>query len=159
MSRGDFQSSRPGPSVEDGAVDAALNREELSVVKDVLFDAPLPLYRVSIQRSKVDGADKPRRTGASVPGYNSLPSLLLCQIAYRLLPRFSNMFSLSSCEVLVLPGDPAFASFTPPSKDLLPVSARSKTLNDCSAKGASSPSSSTFADDFRRAKAFGNLGM
>ena len=159
MSRGDFQSSRPGLSVEDGAVDAALNREELSVVKDVLFDAPLPLHRVSIRRSNVDRANKSRRTGASMSGYISLSSPRVCQIAYRLFPMFSNMFSVSSCEVLVLPGDPALASFTPPSKDLLPVSARSKTLNDCSAKGVSTPSSSTFADDFRRAKALGNLGM
>jgi hypothetical protein len=68
------------------------------------------------------------------------------------------MFSVSNCEFLILPGDPALASFTPPSKDLLPVSARSKTLNDFSATGASR-SSSTLADDFRRAKAFGNLGM
>lgn len=36
-------------SVEDGAVEAALRREELSVVDAVFeFEAPLPLYTVSI---------------------------------------------------------------------------------------------------------------
>src|SRR5258708_17605751 len=47
--------------------------------------------------------------------------------AYRLFPRFSNIFSVSSCEVLGLPGDPALASFAPPSKDLLALTPRSKT--------------------------------
>jgi hypothetical protein len=68
------------------------------------------------------------------------------------------MLSVSSCEVLGLPGDPALASFTPPSKDLLADSPRSKTLNEGS--GTSGPTfSNTFAEDFRRAKALGNLGM
>jgi hypothetical protein len=81
--------------------------------------------------------------------------------AYRLFPIFSNMFSVSNCEVLgLLIGDPALASFTPPSNDLLAVSPLSKTLKECSTTGTSGPTSSnTFADDFRRANAFGNLGM
>jgi hypothetical protein len=43
FSCGDFHSSW-WRSIDDGAVDAALNREELSVVEAVfVFDAPLPL--------------------------------------------------------------------------------------------------------------------
>lgn len=46
LSWGDRQSSRPGISVDDGAVDAALKRDELSVVDAVLvFEAPLPLHK------------------------------------------------------------------------------------------------------------------
>lgn len=49
ISLGDRPSSRPEMSVDDGAVDAALRREELSVVDAVLvFDAPLPLKEVSM---------------------------------------------------------------------------------------------------------------
>lgn len=44
LSCGVLQSSWPGVSIDEGAVDAALNREELSVVDAVfVFDAPLPL--------------------------------------------------------------------------------------------------------------------
>jgi hypothetical protein len=40
---------KPGDPVDDGAVDAALNREELSVVDMVLvLEAPLPLQMVSL---------------------------------------------------------------------------------------------------------------
>lgn len=46
----DFQSSRCGRSVDEGAVEAALSRDELSVVDAVfVFDAPLPLYQVSLR--------------------------------------------------------------------------------------------------------------
>lgn len=44
LSRYDLWSSRPGRSVEEAAVDAALRREELSVVDAVLeLDPPLAL--------------------------------------------------------------------------------------------------------------------
>lgn len=40
---------KPGDPVDEGAVDAALNREELSVVDIVLvLEAPLPLQMVSL---------------------------------------------------------------------------------------------------------------
>jgi hypothetical protein len=46
----DLESSRCAKSVDDGAVEAALNRDELSVVDAVfVFEAPLPLYNVSIR--------------------------------------------------------------------------------------------------------------
>lgn len=45
LSCGDFHSSRRGRSVDEGVVDAALNRDELSVVEMVLvFEAPLSLH-------------------------------------------------------------------------------------------------------------------
>lgn len=121
LSCGDLQSSRPCISADEGAVEAALSREELSVVEEVfVLEAPLP----------------------------------------RLLPIFTNILSSSKC------GNGFFASgavatfpnFTPPSKELLPVPGRSKTLNECSA-GASATSSNTFVDDFRRPNPFGNLGI
>jgi hypothetical protein len=44
LSCGDLQSSRPCVSADEAAVDAALNREELSVVEAVfVLEAPLPL--------------------------------------------------------------------------------------------------------------------
>lgn len=47
LSCGVLQSSWPGVSIDEGAVDAALNREELSVVDAVfVFDAPLPRLTV-----------------------------------------------------------------------------------------------------------------
>ena len=49
LSCGERHSSRPGISVEDGAVDAALKRDELSVVDAVfVLEAPLPLHKVSL---------------------------------------------------------------------------------------------------------------
>lgn len=78
---------------------------------------------------------------------------------YRLLvDRSSNMFSSTLWEVLGLPTGIVLASFTPPSNDLLPPSARSNTLKDCSTTGDSWTSSKAFAD-FRRPKPFGSLGM
>lgn len=48
LSWGDRHSSRPDTSVDDGAVDAALNLDELSVVDIVfVFDAPLPLHEIN----------------------------------------------------------------------------------------------------------------
>jgi hypothetical protein len=53
MSR-DLHSSPLGTSVDDGAVEVALNREELSVVDAVLvLEAPLPLGTVSIRLTKL----------------------------------------------------------------------------------------------------------
>lgn len=52
LSCGDRQSSCVEFSIDDGAVDAALNREELSVVEaEFVFEAPLPLYNVSTSRT------------------------------------------------------------------------------------------------------------
>jgi hypothetical protein len=49
FSCGVFQSSPFDASVDDGAVDAALRRDELSVVDAVfVLEAPLPLYTVSL---------------------------------------------------------------------------------------------------------------
>ena len=49
LSCGDLHSSRLGVSVEEGAVEVALNRDELSVVDTVfVFEAPLPLFSVSV---------------------------------------------------------------------------------------------------------------
>lgn len=46
LSCGDLHSSRPCISADEGAVDAALNREELSVVDAVfVLEAPLPLSK------------------------------------------------------------------------------------------------------------------
>ena len=51
----DRHSSRPEISVDEGVVDAALNREELSVVDAVLvLEAPLPLHKVSIRGPNTD---------------------------------------------------------------------------------------------------------
>lgn len=60
LSWADRNSSRPEISVDEGAVDAALNREESSVVDAVfVLEAPLPLHKVSIRyasknRIKID---------------------------------------------------------------------------------------------------------
>lgn len=43
LSWGDLKSSRRGMSVDDGAVDAALNREDVSVESVFVLEAPLPL--------------------------------------------------------------------------------------------------------------------
>lgn len=52
------------------------------------------------------------------------------------------------------------ASLTPPSKDLLAGSERSKTRKEDSEGGGESwASSRALAADFRRAKALGNMGM
>jgi len=54
LSCGERHSSRPGLSVEDGAVEAALKRDELSVVDAVfVLEAPLPLHKVSLQETQV----------------------------------------------------------------------------------------------------------
>lgn len=75
----------------------------------------------------------------------------------------SNIFSSWVWDVLGLSKGPspdiAFFIFIPPSKDLLPPSGRSNTLNECSTAGTSGTSSKTFAVDFRRPKPLGNLGI
>jgi len=101
-------------AVEDGAVEAALRRDELSVVDAVLlFDAPLPLRTVS----------------------SLLPDLTMWVPDRFPFTMPSNMFP-SLCDVLGLAADgggrwvlAAFDNFTPPSNDLLLPSGLSNTLN------------------------------
>jgi hypothetical protein len=71
FSFGDFHSSPLGASVDDGAVDAALRREELSVVDAVfVFEAPLPLYTVSSEICI--GADPDYNKSFHIPRLRSL---------------------------------------------------------------------------------------
>lgn len=75
----DLQSSRCGTSVDEGAVEVALSRDELSVVDAVfVFDAPLPLYQVS--RSILEGIPDFRS-----PNGQHTDSFRRLQTYYRLL--------------------------------------------------------------------------
>lgn len=75
FSFGDFHSSPRDASVDDGAVDAALRREELSVVDAVfVFEAPLPLHTVSSEICII--ADPDTKVSSHIPRWklrNYLP--------------------------------------------------------------------------------------
>ena len=131
-------------AVEDAAVEAALRRDELSVVDAVLLlEPPLPLRTVS-SFFPVSIWWVPNRCPFIMPS-NMFPSL--CDV-----------FGLEAGgggRWLVV----AFDSFTPPSNDLLLPSGLSNTLKVDSVTGTAWTSSNAFPDDFRREKPLGNLGM